>query len=80
MTTVLLAFTFMLVLVAAMAVGVSVGRTPISGSCGGMKALGMNMECEICGGNPQLCESEPSGMEPRSAERAAELSRELPRR
>ena len=80
MTTVLLAFSFMLVLIAAMAVGVAFGRKPISGSCGGMKALGMNMECEICGGNPQRCESESSGVDARFADRAAELGRELPRR
>ena len=48
----------MLLVVGAMAIGVIFGRKPISGSCGGMKALGMDMECEICGGNPSLCESE----------------------
>ena len=52
MTTVVLAFSVMLLLVAAMAVGVIFGRKPITGSCGGMKALGLNMECEICGGDP----------------------------
>lgn len=57
MTTLLLAFLLMLVLVAGMAVGVLFGRKPISGSCGGMKALGMGVSCEICGGNPDLCES-----------------------
>ena len=71
MTTALLAFAFMLALVAAMAVGVAFGRKPISGSCGGMKALGMNMECEICGGDPQRCESEPSAADSQLAERAA---------
>ena len=57
--TLLLAFLIMLVLVAGMAIGVVFGRRPISGSCGGMKALGMNMACEICGGDPNRCE--PSG-------------------
>jgi len=57
--TLLLAFLIMLVLVAGMAIGVVFGRRPISGSCGGMKALGMNMDCEICGGDPNRCE--PSG-------------------
>ena len=58
--TLLLAFLIMLVLVAGMAIGVVFGRRPISGSCGGMKALGMNMACEICGGDPNRCE--PSGV------------------
>ena len=58
MTTMILAFGFMLLLTAAMAVGVLMGRKPISGSCGGMKALGMDVDCEICGGNPDLCDSE----------------------
>ena len=56
-----LAFVLMLVIVAAMAVGVAFGRKPISGSCGGMKALGLDVECEVCGGNPNLCESGPAG-------------------
>ena len=47
----------MLALVGAMAIGVIAGRKPISGSCGGMKALGLDMECEICGGDPARCES-----------------------
>ncbi len=58
MSTLILAFFFMLTVVGAMAIGVLMGRAPISGSCGGMKALGMDMECEICGGNPALCDSE----------------------
>ena len=57
MTTMSLAFLLMLVLVAGMAVGVLFGRKPISGSCGGMKALGMGVSCEICGGDPDLCET-----------------------
>ena len=58
MTTLVMVFLFMLTMVGAMAIGVIMGRPPISGSCGGMKALGMDVECEICGGNPALCESE----------------------
>ena len=59
METVIVAFFVMLALVAAMAVGVMFGRQPIAGSCGGMKALGMEMECEVCGGDPQMCEKSP---------------------
>lgn len=57
MTTILLAFVFMLLMVAAMAIGVLFGRKPITGSCGGMKALGMDMQCEVCGGDPNRCDS-----------------------
>ena len=56
METVIVAFFVMLALVGVMAVGVIFGRQPIAGSCGGMKALGMEMECEVCGGDPQMCE------------------------
>jgi hypothetical protein len=33
------------------------GRQPIAESCGGLKALGVTGDCEICGGNPALCDS-----------------------
>jgi len=55
--TLLFSFLFMMLVVGGMAVGVMFGRKPIAGSCGGMKALGMNVECEICGGDPDRCES-----------------------
>lgn len=61
--TLLLAFLLMLFFVGAMAVGVMLGRKPIAGSCGGMEALGMDGECEICGGDPNRCESS-SGSQP----------------
>lgn len=56
MEMIIVVFFVMLALTAAMAVGVIFGRRPIAGSCGGMKALGMEMECEVCGGNPESCE------------------------
>ena len=59
MEIVFVAFFVMLTLVVAMSVGVIFGRQPIAGSCGGMKALGMEMECEVCGGDPQMCEKSP---------------------
>ena len=62
MTFVLALLVFMAI-VAAMAVGVIFGRAPIKGSCGGLGAVGIDQECEICGGNPQRCSS---NMEPAS--------------
>ncbi|HEY5644877.1 MAG TPA: (Na+)-NQR maturation NqrM [Pseudomonadales bacterium] len=60
MTTLLMSFVIMLLVVTGMAVGVLFGRRPISGSCGGMKALGMDVSCEICGGDPDRCETSTS--------------------
>jgi len=77
MTTMLLAFAFMLLVTIAMAVGVIFGRKPISGSCGGMKALGMDMACEICGGDPSLCDSD--GPSQSAALSAQELSQRVGR-
>ena len=50
MGTFIVVFTFMLVIVLLMAVGVVMGRKPISGSCGGMSALGMKSACDVCSG------------------------------
>lgn len=41
-----------------MSVGVIMGRKPIAGSCGGMSALGMEVACDICGGDTAICETE----------------------
>ena len=51
MTTMLLAFLVMLLIVAGMAVGVILSNKPIKGSCGGLSALGMKEDCMICGGD-----------------------------
>ncbi len=64
MATLALAFVGMLLIVAAMAVGVLFGRAPISGSCGGMRRLGFTGECEICGGDMSVCESENASPPP----------------
>lgn len=53
-----LAFLILLAVVAAMAVGVIYGRQPISGTCGGLNNLGVDGACEICGGDPNKCETE----------------------
>jgi hypothetical protein len=47
----------MLIVVAGMAIGVVCGRRPIAGSCGGLGALGIDAECEICGGDRARCDA-----------------------
>lgn len=46
------------VIMAAMAIGVMAGREPIAGSCGGIGRLGIEQKCEICGDDPNRCESQ----------------------
>jgi hypothetical protein len=55
---ILIAVLAFVVLIAIMAIGVLVGRKPISGSCGGVgAALGEdNYTCEICGDDPAKCD------------------------
>ena len=57
MTLFLLTFCIIFTLVLAMSVGVILGRGPIKGSCGGMSALGIDTECDICGGDPNKCDN-----------------------
>jgi hypothetical protein len=54
-------FGVMFLVITAMSVGVLMGRKPIAGSCGGMSALGMEVACDICGGDTSKCEKEKSG-------------------
>ena len=54
----LLTLAVLATIVVIMSVGVMMGRKPIAGSCGGMSALGMETECDICGGDQQVCETE----------------------
>ncbi len=56
----MLAIVVVMLLIAGMAIGVIMGRKPISGSCGGVgAALGQkDYTCDICGGDPNKCESQ----------------------
>ncbi|KGE77979.1 (Na+)-NQR maturation NqrM [Halomonas sp. ND22Bw] len=58
MGTFLVVLAFMLVIMAAMAIGVIVARKPIAGSCGGLNKLGLKEGCEVCGGQDEVCEEE----------------------
>lgn len=58
MTTLIVTFFAFLLVIGAMAIGVIMGRKPIAGSCGGLGALGMVSDCEICGGDAAKCDSE----------------------
>ena len=58
MSVFFLTLAIMTCLVAAMSVGVILGRKPLKGTCGGMSALGLDTNCDICGGDPQKCDEE----------------------
>lgn len=58
MATFIVTFCFIAFVIAAMAIGVIMGKKPITGSCGGMSALGMEMACDICGGDQDICDEE----------------------
>lgn len=59
MLEVLLAFIVLVLILAAMSVGVLLGRKPLKGSCGGVgAALGeKDYTCDICGGDPAKCDA-----------------------
>lgn len=85
MGTFLVVLAFMLVIMAAMAIGVIVARKPIAGSCGGLNQLGLKEGCEVCGGQDQVCEEEnrkpQGGARRRSDEsRGADLGYDATRR
>lgn len=59
MSTFLLAFVFFMVVVAAMAIGYIVQNKTISGSCGGLGALGIEKACDC----PEPCDRKKARME-----------------
>jgi len=61
MTTLVLTFLILLLVVAGMALGVILRGKPIKGSCGGIASLGMGKACDICGGDTNKCEKEDTG-------------------
>ena len=67
----------LLSIVAAMSVGVLMGRKPIAGSCGGVAAaLGEeDYVCDICGGDPDKCEENQPGQSKAASQLAYDASR-----
>ena len=63
MSTFILAFVFFLVMVAAMAIGYLLQRKSISGSCGGLGALGIDKACDC----PEPCDRKKARMEKEAA-------------
>ena len=62
-----ISFLVFALIIAGMAVGVMAGRAPIKGSCGGVGALGIDQSCELCGGDPQRCDTETRSDPPGTA-------------
>ena len=77
MDTLIVAFFVMLGLVTAMAVGVIFGRKTFACSCGGMKALGIEMDCEVCGGDPEYCEKSPFVSSPAASQSQDDLAQRV---
>ena len=55
MLTGLMTFLVLLLIIAAMSVGIFFRKKPISGACGGLANLEPGRECELCGGKPSKC-------------------------
>lgn len=66
MSTFILAFVFFLVMVTAMAVGYIIQNKSISGSCGGLGALGIEKACDC----PEPCDRRKARMEKEQARQA----------
>jgi hypothetical protein len=67
METIILTAIVVALIIAAMAVGAIFRGKPISGSCGGLAAIGIDGKCDICGGNPAKCEEEQERVAEESA-------------
>lgn len=60
MATIFAALIFIMLVMAAMSIGVIMGRKPISGSCGGVGAALADPDyvCDLCGNDPNKCEEQ----------------------
>lgn len=57
MATLIIVFSVMVLFIILMSAGILLGGKPISGSCGGMSAVGMKGACDVCGGDMEKCDS-----------------------
>ena len=56
MTTLLVTFCVLALIIAMMSIGVLMGRKPVQGSCGGLNNIDGMDECELCGGDRKRCD------------------------
>lgn len=63
MSTFILAFVFFLIVVCAMAIGYLVQQKSISGSCGGLGALGIDKACDC----PEPCDRKKARLDREAA-------------
>ncbi|GAB3374044.1 (Na+)-NQR maturation NqrM [Spongiibacter taiwanensis] len=58
LATIIAAAIFLMLVMAAMSIGVLLGRKPIAGSCGGVGAAMNDPDyvCDLCGNDPNKCE------------------------
>lgn len=66
MSTFILAFVFFLVVIVAMSIGYIVQQKSISGSCGGLGALGIDKACDC----PEPCDRKKMRLEKEQAREA----------
>ena len=71
MATFLLAALIFGLLFAGMAIGVIFQNKPLKGTCGGLNQMS-GQSCEICGGDPNKCDSEDD--KPDAGKKAAALA------
>lgn len=64
MATFLLATVIIAVLLAGMAIGVILQNKPIKGTCGGLNQMNGG-SCDICGGDPNKCDSDDTANKPK---------------
>ncbi|SUO94544.1 (Na+)-NQR maturation NqrM [Suttonella ornithocola] len=75
MTTFLIIFVIFALVIVAMAVGVIFGRKPISGSCGGLGAVGVERACGCTDVCKNSVEAKAEAVEPQTKEDKAGIYR-----